>query len=171
MPDQQPPDREWSQVQPVVPRPDPIRPSTDIEHLKVEVVKLRDYFEMRISSVDEKGVMRVEALAKELAIAMRANAIAIDKAEAATEKRLAGLNEFRQSLSDQTKNFATQNTVDGLIATIDAKLETIRSGYQAELRSIRETYDAKLDAQAKIIGGLAVGVAVIQAFIQFVPMG
>lgn len=173
-------DHEWNQVQPVIPRPDPVRPSSEVEHLKVEVVKLRDYFEMRITGVDEKSVMRVEALAKELSIALRANAIAIDKAEASVEKRLVSMNEFRATLSDQTATFATRNSIEALKVSLDersqaiqntmsAEIKALRAELLAEVGSIRNASQIETKAMWKIIYGLATAVAVIQAIMRFTP--
>lgn len=51
---------------------------------------------------------------------------AVTKAEVATEKRFDGVNEFRQTLTDQNKTFASAERVDGLAQRLD-KIEG-RSG-------------------------------------------
>lgn len=111
------------------------------------VVDLREYFEMRVTSVDEKGMMRVEALAKELAVAMHANAIAIDKAEAAVNERLKGMNEFRETLTEQASTFARITAVDAFETQVYEKIEAMREGLRSEISGLRETVNAKLDGQ------------------------
>ena len=64
---------------------------------------------------------------KQIALALTSAEKAVTKAEAATDKRLAGMNEFRDALSDQTKTFASAERVDGLQQRLD-KLEGRSSG-------------------------------------------
>jgi hypothetical protein len=63
---------------------------------------------------------------KQIALALSAAEKAVTKAETATEKRFDSVNEFRQTLTDQNKTFASAERVDGLTQRLD-KIEG-RSG-------------------------------------------
>jgi hypothetical protein len=67
---------------------------------------------------------------KQIGLALSAAEKAVTKAETATEKRFDSVNEFRQTLTDQTKTFASTERVDGVTQRLD-KLEG-RSGGQAD---------------------------------------
>ncbi len=64
---------------------------------------------------------------KQIALALSAAEKAVTKAEAATEKRFDSVNEFRQTLSDQNKTFASTERVDSLTQRLD-KIEGRSSG-------------------------------------------
>ncbi len=82
-------------------------------------VALRDYMDARLDAMD-----------KAIALQFRSNEIAIAKAESAVDYRLAGLNEFRQSLADQSKAFVTRN-----------ELEALRDAHDAQIRALsRQVY-------------------------------
>lgn len=63
-------------------------------------------------SLRREFTARIDAVRNEVLLIQRASEEAIGKAEAATEKRFASVNEFRQQLNDQTKNFATREMVE-----------------------------------------------------------
>ncbi len=67
---------------------------------------------------------------KQIALALSAAEKAVTKAEAANEKRFDSVNEFRQTLSDQNKTFASTERVDGITQRLD-KIEG-RSGGQSD---------------------------------------
>lgn len=159
------PESDWQQPN-MPPRPDPIQPTPrSMRH--AEMVALRDYMEMKIADVDERGIMRIEALAKELAVALRANEIAIDKAERATEKRFESVNEFRQTLSDQTRTFVDRNTFDSMERNLIEKIDSMQKWQANELAALRSTMESKIDAQYKIIFTMAGAIAAIQATLAF----
>lgn len=56
---------------------------------------------------------------KQIALALSAAEKAVTKAEAATEKRFDSVNEFRQTLTDQNKTFASAERVDGIMQRLD----------------------------------------------------
>ena len=64
----------------------------------LDMVSLRDYFDMRIENLDRTFDSRIQALDRATTIA-----------SVAMEKRLEGMNEFRAQLKDQTAQFVTRN--------------------------------------------------------------
>ncbi len=83
------------------------------------VVSLRQYMDSRLEAMD-----------KAITLQFRSNEIAISKAESAVDYRLANLNEFRQSLADQTKNFVTR-----------AEFDSLREAHESQMRALsRQVY-------------------------------
>jgi hypothetical protein len=79
---------------------------------------------------------RIEALnvrlTEQMAAQTQANRIALDaaekavlKAEQASEKRFEGVNEFRETLSDQAASFVTRNEVDARLGAVNAILSRL----------------------------------------------
>lgn len=168
MSDVQPAD--WEQPSMPPPRPDPIQAGPrNIRN--PEVVALRDYVEFKIAAEAEKSVMRVEALSKELVIAMRASELAISKAEAAVGHRLEGMNEFRAQLTRQAATFATKDEIHAVRLHADERSQAVNAMMATEIKHLRDTieakFDAKFDALWKVVFTLAGAVATIQAILQF----
>jgi hypothetical protein len=110
-------------------------------------VSLRDYIDAQNKAIVDVTNARLDGIDRAIKVALDANATAISKAEQATEYRLANLNEFRQSLSDQTKDYATK-----------AEFEALRSGHDVEIKG--------LSKQIYIITG---ALAAVQVLLQFLP--
>lgn len=70
---------------------------------------LRDYVDMRLSELE-----------KRLADRFAAHDLAMNKAEADVRERLASMNQFRNALSDQAKNFVTRAEHDRLDLAIQS---------------------------------------------------
>lgn len=86
-----------------------------------ETVPLREYFEQKFESSD-----------KAVAAALAAAEKAVLKAENANEKRFENVNEFRQTLSDQQKLFATKIETQLINEGIVARLKTIEDKHALE---------------------------------------
>lgn len=89
---------------------------------------------------------------------------ALDKAEEAMERRIAGLNEFRQQLSDQASTFVRRDMVD-------EKLAASAERYEREFKSLSDRVYQLERASANLSGrmwALGVGVSLLVVFIQFV---
>jgi len=71
-----------------------------------------------------------DALSSALASAKEA----VNKAETATEKRFDGVNEFRNTLSDQQKNLIPRLEAENKFSTLDRDIAML----QLEIRSLRE---------------------------------
>lgn len=72
---------------------------------------MRDYIDMRLSELEKRITERFAA-----------HDIAMGKAEADLHERLRSMNEFRNTLSDQAKNFVTRPEHDRL----DLALQSLR---------------------------------------------
>jgi hypothetical protein len=123
------------------------RPSEPVESLLDSVVKLlsdmesrhQNHYEMRIHALEVLIEAKLAALRTiiDLHEAKSASLLtlsdrAISKAEIATEKRFESVNEFRQTLSDQTKSFITKaefealrDTAGNRIADMSSRLDKI----------------------------------------------
>lgn len=115
------------------------------ELLKAEILSVRELLSAdvralnaRLDALNESGlalvkqadeairselVTRMEAIRHEMLLIQKAEEEAIDKADAATEKRFESMNEFRKQLSDQTRTFATREMVDTAAAARIARFE------------------------------------------------
>jgi hypothetical protein len=70
----------------------------------------------------------LDSQAEKVALALAAAKEAINKAEAATEKRFQSVNEFRETLSDQAATFVNRDQFEALrdvVATLSARLDRI----------------------------------------------
>jgi hypothetical protein len=81
-------------------------------------VSEREYIERILSERDQRYSERFDAQEKAVAAALAAAKEAVIKAEVATEKRLEGVNEFRQSLEDQQKTFVRQDVFNVISAQV-----------------------------------------------------
>lgn len=108
-------------------------------------VDWRVYVDAQNKSASEITNARLDGIDRAIKVALDANSVAITKAESATEFRLQSLNEFRQSLNDQTKDYATK----------------------AEVESLRSTYDAKIDGLSRQVYIIVGALAALQVLFQF----
>lgn len=101
-----------------------------------DAVSLREYMDARLDS-----------LRREMDILLAAANLATSKSEQAIDYRLQHLNEFRDSLQDQTRGYATKN----------------------ELNALRDAHAAEIKALQRIVYAITGAIAVIQVLLQFVP--
>lgn len=99
-----------------------------------------------LAAAEKAVTAALSAAEKAIAAAMAAAEKAVSKAEAAAEKRFEGVNEFRQSLSDQQQTFARKTEVEIRFAGIDDKFKDL----SAQLNAISEW-------RSRIAGGAATG--------------
>lgn len=104
------------------------------------------YFERRIDSLEELLKARIDALAEvseqrgvaakeAVGIAMTAAKEAVAKAETAQEKRLEGMNEFRNTLTEQAATFVTNDKMAAEMKLVDAKIATAAATFgQGQLK-------------------------------------
>ena len=99
-------------------------------------ISLRAHFERLLAEKDlrdqqrfqaqETGVSAALASQKEaVAAALSAADRAVLKAEAAADKRFDSVNEFRNALADQTKDFPTKAVVDGRFDALTAQVSAL----------------------------------------------
>lgn len=122
------------------------------------VISLKEYIDTRFHAFEENMAVHLESLEKAVAAALNSQATALIKAEQATEYRLAGMNEFRKAIEDQSNKQATKIELDAMRNALEAKIEGIRLAHETEAKSMW-----------KVIYGLATAVAVVQAILQFTP--
>lgn len=108
--------------------PTPPRPT------RGEIVTLREYLESRISAVEKS----------------------IDVANQAMQKRLEGMNEFRDTLKDQASRFVTRDELDTKMNGLNAKLEDLKY-FKASLEGKASQMQANIILLISIIG-LAVSI-------------
>jgi hypothetical protein len=122
-----------------------------------EQVTLRDYFDSRI-----------KALEKSIKVASKTAERAVIKADAATEKRFDGVNEFRASLADSARLTMPRTECEGLIHALDARIDTIQSKIDQlglRLNSRDDLGQGRKDVWAYIIAALGVLSALVMAII------
>lgn len=107
-----------------VPVPDPTILTT--EQLHRELAKQRELLELQVASLKELAFQRFDADARAVASALMAADRAVAKAELAQEKRLEGVNEFRQQLSDQAAAFITRRELDARGSSIDIQIDALQ---------------------------------------------
>lgn len=93
---------------------------------------LKKYFEALLAEKD-----------KQIALALSAAEKAVTKAETATDKRFDGVNEFRQTLSDQTKSFASMERVDAIdkqLNALSSQITTLTSTLAGRSGGLRDGY-------------------------------
>jgi|KBSMisStandDraft_5_1062788.scaffolds.fasta_scaffold71001_6 hypothetical protein len=101
------------------------------EFLSSKISALSNFTTAESRASKEAVAAALEAVKEQSNAAMQAAAKAIDKAELATERRFEGVNEFRQTLSDQARTFmnreeyaighrALEQKVDDLKARMDS---------------------------------------------------
>jgi CYTH domain-containing protein len=72
-------------------------------------VTLKYYFEKLMEEFTKANNERLRELEERTLLQFKLNQTALDKAETATNIRLANMNEFRDSLKDQAANFLTKD--------------------------------------------------------------
>jgi len=78
------------------------------------VYSLKEYFDVVIDKLDEKIEQRFASVKE-----------AVTKAEAATERRFEGVNEFRNTLSDQQRTFLPRKEYEATMSSIDSKINEV----------------------------------------------
>ncbi|MEH1169259.1 hypothetical protein V6V47_28165 [Micromonospora sp. CPCC 205539] len=115
--------------------------------------------EAKLANVNTK----IDAQAAQVGLALSAADRAVTKAEIATEKRFESVNEFRQTLSDQTKTF---------IARVE--FEVVRDSHAGHVASLASRLD-KLEGKGVglnagwlyLVGGLSAVAALVGLFMAF----
>lgn len=115
-------------------------------HFDVELSRLAERINGLDRLVDEKFVRHgtmLAAQADRVALALAAAEKAIDKAEVATERRLQGMNEFRDQLSDQAATLMPRKEAEQLVHALAERME---AGWSAVTIG-----DQKLDDRLKTL--------------------
>jgi len=109
----------------------------------------------------------IDAHAERVTLALAAADKAVSKAEAATEKRFESVNEFRQTLSDQTRSFVSRVEFDAVRDTNAARI--------ADLASRLDKTEGKAvgfnAGWVYLIGGISVAATVASLVVLLVQRG
>ncbi len=99
---------------------------------------LKEYFDGLMVERDRRYAAEAAAIREAVNIAASAATKAVEKAEAATERRFESVNEFRSTLTDQTATFISRMEhhaqVEALKLLLERQAEDIR-----QLRSVQDT--------------------------------
>jgi prefoldin subunit 5 len=107
-------------------------------------VTLRDYFDSRLESVEKATELAAKTL----------------------EKRLEGMNEFREALNNQATMFATRSEVDIQIKKFEKQIEKTED----DIRMLRES-KAMLEGKAShLYVTITLVVALLGLFVSFMSM-
>ena len=101
---------------------------TDRNFTKSDGVSLKDYFEARLSAIETATVVATTAL----------------------DRRLGGMNEFREAMKDQAAQMVTRSELNVRFERIDEELES--------LRTYRDRMEGKA-SQTSVIVSLVFGIA------------
>ncbi len=130
--------------------------AADKVYLESQNQALKENFQGQISSTRDALEAGSKAQREALDAALASSERAIAKAEASTEKRFEAVNEFRQTLADQQKNFATNSEVYLRFTALEEKVNTAFS----ILNEAKGRASGSLGAQSTVIAFIVAGVAI-----------
>ncbi|MFG1882433.1 hypothetical protein [Micromonospora sp. NPDC049102] len=142
-----------------------VHPTEDLYHTVEWRMEQRiDALERLIDAKLANITTKIDAQAAQVGLALSSADKAVTKAEAATEKRFESVNEFRQTLSDQTKTF---------IARVE--FEVVRDSHARQIADLASRLD-KLEGKGVglnagwvyLVGGLTVVATVVGLVLAFV---
>lgn len=103
------------------------------EHIDQQVVQIREAL-ISAEKLDlqrhKTTDQRIDNVRENLVLMNQSSAEAIKKAEAATERRFESVNEFRQSLSDQTSQFIRREVFDAKVEQLQGQIQQLRETNQ-----------------------------------------
>jgi DNA anti-recombination protein RmuC len=127
-------------------------------------VSLREHLTELIRQTEKRSDERFEAMQKAVDAAFASSQRAIDKTNEALDKRFEGVNEFRQTLSDQAVTFVTKDSMSALTDKLQASIDNNRRDLDALAKrlDLREGQEAgsKLTT-GTLVTIITVGVGVI----------
>lgn len=132
-------------------------------------VSLKEYTDTRLHALEDFTDTRLAALEKQIAASLKAQEVAILKAETATEKRFESVNEFRSTLTDQAGTFATKPALDALAVTLASKIDAMRESVDAKIEALRISHDTEIKGLSKQVYIISGALAAIQVLLQFIP--
>jgi hypothetical protein len=89
-------------------------------------VSLREHFEALFAAADRRHDERLATQHEALRVALQSAEKAVLKAEAATERRFEGVNEFRGALNDIVGKMMPRHEADNRFLTLSEKLDELR---------------------------------------------
>ena len=122
-----------------------------------EGIPLRDYVDRLLFEFEKRINQRFDDLEKNLKRAAGDQKDALELARETINTRLAGMNEFRDTLKDQAGTFVTRAE---LVSTMGSLQESINS-----LKESRATLEGKASQSSVNIGYVASGLALLIALV------
>ncbi len=130
--------------------------AADKRYLESQTEALEKNFAQQIMASRDALVAGSKAQREALDAALAASERAIAKAEVSTEKRFESVNEFRNALTDQQKNFATNSEVYLRFAALEEKVNTAFT----ILNETKGRASGALGAQSTVFAFVIAGVAI-----------
>ncbi len=102
-------------------------------------VSLREYLTALISAAEKRSDARFDAMKDMVEAAFETSKEAVAKAETSVDKRLEGMNEFRDQLSEQANNFVTKDSLGSLVEKLEVQIDRNRE----DLDSLSKRIDVR----------------------------
>lgn len=97
-----------------------------------EDVPLREHLEARIDAAERQLEARIDAVSAASNVATETAKEAVAKAEAATERRLEGLNELRAMVSDYQRDLLPRSEADSMIGNIQDRIDRLEKAHTTQ---------------------------------------
>jgi hypothetical protein len=121
---------------------------------------LRTHLQSQVDALDRLTEARSRAQDEKVTLALASAQTAVTKAEVATERRFEGVNEFRQTLSDQAAQFVTRREFEQLR---EANADRIR-----EMQTRLDKTEGRSGGLSNVLGYAIAAAAVVVAVIAVV---
>lgn len=99
----------------------------------------------------------IDSQAEKVALALAAADKAVTKAEAATEKRFEGVNEFRAALNDQTRLQVTTDKFDSVVDGLNGRIRSL----EARIEKAEGSRSGGRDVWGYLVAAAGIVIAVI----------
>jgi hypothetical protein len=126
-------------------------------------VDLQEHLERVIALQVDKLNAAILAVERTAAAALKGNSEAVDRASAAVEKRLEGMNEIRKALSDAQATFATRSEAD---ARFNAAAEKT-ADLSTRLERIEGAGAGRKSDWGYLVGGISVVLLIVTFVMSF----
>ena len=101
------------------------------DHQSKQLADLAEQIDQRFDATNLLITQNIEQVKRETMAAQQAAKEAIAKQEKASEDRFASINEFRQTLSDQTQTFMPRSEAEGRFSTLNTAISQLRNSESA----------------------------------------
>jgi hypothetical protein len=154
-----------------------------VAHLEAEIAALKESFKETLAERDRRYMGQHESTNQSLVVglaaqkdasdaalaaqreavtaALTAQERAVSKAEAAAEKRFEGVNEFRNTLSDQQRNLMPRSEVSVVTNAMSDKIGALEVSINSKLGALEKQFDAIQNERAGIRGGWGYAVGAV----------
>lgn len=141
------------------------------EHITAQLMRIASENRLRLDLLQQEIDRRFDAMQLQLdqrfassqdavQAALKSAELAVNKAEVAAEKRFDSVNEFRKTLSDQTKAFVTEDKFSGLVRQVDL-MQGQRSGNQENRTAVNANMILVIQVAIALIAIAALVVSII----------